>query len=456
MNKKQGPAVNNSNYNLEKLSSFDRGTHGWSKIYKPDRYRFWKDSADLQKPRISRGAGLSYAAASFLDESISISHSNFNRLIEFDKKNNLIRVESGITLAELFSYLELNGLYLPIQPGYSQITIGGCIASNVHGKNHARDGSFINQIQAITLFHPTHGTLEISPDHEKSVFDLTCGGFGLTGHILFATLKVQPIPAKCVLIQKIPFESAEEGLSLLNKQALDCDFSYSWHDMCNGVSDHFGKGFICQGKFVSATNTEEEIPEDSFLIKQYSLFNKIPISLLNRASSFILNKLYYHQQISELSENIPLYNALYPIQKNLIYFGLYGQQGFHEYQVVIPDESLSIFLEKLHQFLKRYPSCISLASGKSFGGKNSLLRFTGKGTCLALNFPRDNQSPNLLRFLDQLTIDTGSLPNIIKDSRISAGIIDQCYPEAELFRAQLRAYDPKRLFRSELSERLSL
>ena len=446
-----------SNYSLEKLSSFDRGTDALSKIYKPDRYRFWKNSTNLDDYRISRGAGLSYAAASFLDGGYSVSHSNFNRFIEFDKNNNLIRAESGMTLGELFSYLDSKGLYLPIQPGYSQITIGGCIASNVHGKNHARDGSFVNQIESITIFHPTHGEIEVSPTHEKDLFNLTCGGFGLTGHILFVTLKVAPIPGKSVLIKKIPFESALEGFSLLSKYALDSDFAYSWHDMSGRILDAFGKGFICQGKFEESTNDGEDKLDPPFPIKQYKLLNNIPLSFLNRASSFVLNKAYYFQQVNiDPEEKVSLYNALYPIQKNLAYFSLYGQKGFHEYQVIIPSFNLEIFLKNLPMFLTVAPTCISLASGKSFNEKNSLLRFTGEGICLALNFPRNNHSHKLLQFLDKLTIETRSIPNIIKDSRIRAGVVNQCYPEAELFREKIRAYDPKRLFRSELSERLML
>jgi decaprenylphospho-beta-D-ribofuranose 2-oxidase len=75
---------------------------------------------------------------------------------------------------------------------------------------------------------------------------------------------------------------------------------------------------------------------------------------------------------------------------------------------------------------------------------------------VALNFPRDQRGARFAAFLDELTIEHSGIPNLIKDSRLSAHVVDATYPECGQFRTTLRGFDPRRLYRSELSERLHL
>lgn len=138
------------------------------------------------------------------------------------------------------------------------------------------------------------------------------------------------------------------------------------------------------------------------------------------------------------------------------YFELFGKNGFHECQVVIPESGFRSFVEGVRDFLKRTRIPISLASAKLFRGERELLRFTGNGICLALDFPRTSGSAAFGAFLDDLVRQHGAWPNLIKDSRLSNEVVRDTYPGYEAFRKALREFDPKRLYRSELSERLGL
>jgi hypothetical protein len=93
---------------------------------------------------------------------------------------------------------------------------------------------------------------------------------------------------------------------------------------------------------------------------------------------------------------------------------------------------------------------------KAFAGEPGRLRFEADGLCLTLNLERSATTLDLLARLDELSIETGALPNIIKDSRLPARVVRACYPEYERFRRELAAFDPRRRFQSELSERLGL
>jgi decaprenylphospho-beta-D-ribofuranose 2-oxidase len=128
--------------NLENISSFDNGINSLSNVAKPDRYRHWNELA-ADSYQISRGAGLSLSAASFGADSISVSHDKFSRILDFNSNTGEVEVEAGIRLFELHNFLISKGFFLSIQPGHGQISIGGCIAADIHGKNQLKDGNFV-------------------------------------------------------------------------------------------------------------------------------------------------------------------------------------------------------------------------------------------------------------------------------------------------------------------------
>jgi decaprenylphospho-beta-D-ribofuranose 2-oxidase len=436
--------------------SFDGGVYAKGSLQQPDRYRFWDCSA-VQMPRIARGAGLSYAAASFANEGHTVSHASFNRITGFDAAKKIVEVEAGITLNALHGFLSSQGLYLPVQPGHGRIAIGGCIAADVHGKNQSRDGTFMNQVESLTLFHPSHGMIDLSRNHESELFRLTCGGYGLTGHIIRARLCTVPIPSPAVEFKAVAFSNAMEGLKLLGHVSREADFAYAWHDMASSGKS-FGSGYVFHARFVSdghealSQSCDAEPPQLSATLRA-----AWPFALFNSLSVRALNILYRHQQRPALvGKTLALHDALFPVHKVQFYFKLFGARGFHEYQVILPLEAMHDYLDAIRMSIRKRRIAITLASTKVFHGSCELLRFTGEGVCLALNFPRSAASYEFMSFLDERVIALGGRPNIIKDSRLPRAVMDACYPEADKFRAALLAFDPKRMFRSELSERLGL
>jgi len=436
--------------------SFDGGVRANGMLQQPDRYRYWDRDAS-QYPRIPRGAGLSYAAASFVNGGLTVSHSSFNRVTGFDEVTKVVEVEAGITLYALHDFLCSHGLYLPVQPGHGRITVGGCIAADVHGKNQARDGTFMNQVASLTLFHPSHGMLELSRECEPELFRLTCGGYGLTGHIVRARLRAIPIPSSAIELKAVVFSDAMNGLERLELAARKADFAYSWHDMAS-AGKSFGSGYVFQAHFVTDSH-ESSLKSRDAEPPQLSAARRAdwPVALLNSLSVCALNVIYRRQQRQVLAgKTLALQDALFPIHKAQLYFKLFGARGFHEYQVILPLKAMPDYLDAVRMGIRQRRLAITLASAKAFVGPRELLRFTGEGVCFALNFPRGEAAHGFMTFLDERVLALGGLPNIIKDSRLPRAVVDACYPGASEFREALHAFDPKRMFRSELSERLGL
>lgn len=441
---------------IHSFVSFDGGISVKAELAQPNRYRFW-DEYQFQSSVISRGSGLSYAGASFIDRGLSISHSDFNRIVDFDSSRNIVEVEAGISLQSLHNFLSIRGLYLPVQPGHGQISVGGCVAADVHGKNHYRDGTFISQVVSLTLFHPDYDLLYLSRDHQPELFYLTCGGYGLTGHILKVCLQASVIPSHIVRVQAVKISNLAEGLVQLQESASQVDFIYSWHDFTK-KGKSFGSGFLFKASFSNsgATSNFATNPMSApYLTSKRRAY--LPLSLLNHFSTYGLNAMYRLKQRAAIEGmSIPLHKALFPTHQLQAYFSLFGRAGFHEYQVILPLDAMLEYLNEIKKYIDQGSPPITLASAKAFSGSQNLLRFSGRGICFALNFPRTQKSKYFIDFLDKRLVDLGGIPNIIKDSRLPRQILDACYPEVDLFRNLLRSFDSKRLFKSELSERLGL
>lgn len=436
------------------LKSFDGGEQGKVTLFAPDRYRFY-DHEDVETLRISRGAGLSYCAASFSDGGNSVSHKSFNRILDFDSETGEVEVEPGITLQALYAFLIKRRLYLRCHPGHGAITIGGCIAADVHGKNHVRDATFCNQVVSMELFHPSHGQIHLSREDYAGIFDLTCGGFGLTGHIVKARLKPVKVPSMHVRRSARYFESFSDLITALVVSQAAGNYAYTWHDMAR-PGDQFGAGYLHTGVIeenpgADAVSLDNNATDARLLrrLPQGGVINYLTVPMLNKAYCAKLKR-------DDARPLIPLHEAVFPLMGSETYFALYGTRGFHEAQVLVPLDQATVLVAFLEASVKRDKLAIALASAKLFDADAGLLRYSGKGLSLAVNLPRSQKSSLFLNELDKVVMACGGKPNIIKDSRLSRDVVDACYPEADRFRTALREFDSKRIFQSALSKRLAL
>ncbi|MEX3014524.1 FAD-dependent oxidoreductase [Gymnodinialimonas hymeniacidonis] len=448
------PSIGSFRAARETLKSFDGGESADVHLYAPDRIRFFDDTK-AATPRIARGAGLSYCAASFLSGGNTISHGAFNRVLDFDSETGEVEVEAGIDLGTLYRFLAPRGRHLPCHPGYGAITVGGCVAADVHGKNHVRDGTFVRQVVGLSLFHPSHGLLDLARDKLPDLFELTCGGFGLTGHIMTVRLRTEPLNADMVERSSKECETFFQTIEQLEHVQKTSDFAYSWHDMSR-PGDGFGAGIVHWGRIVPNDKGGDGKPIGRE--NRSSIVSRWPVrGLVGYRTTALLAKIYRAKtRRADDSPLIPHYDAVFPIHGSERYFALFGMRGFHEAQWLFPKENLDAVIAHLEGAVRNNRLAIALASAKVFDDDVSLLRYSGKGISLAINLPRSPNSSRALADLDRLMLTIGGRPNLIKDGRLSAKVVEDSCPDIGVFRQRLKDFDPDRVFRSELSERLAL
>ena len=398
---------------------------------KPDRYRHLEMQFGSQ-PRIARGGGYSFSAASFGERILVQEMSNFDRFIEFDLVAKTVRVEAGMPLGKLFAWVMKKGLYFSVLPGYPEITIGGCVAADVHGKNPWRDGTFSEWVKEIRLFHSDYGYIRLSKDENQEIFALTCGGFGMTGIIVDVTLQLVVLPSNTLEVKKIPVASLNETLQMLTEYSDKSDFIYSWHDgRQRGKS--FGAGVIFLGNWIESKKTDTHLSFKNPTLTANSRA-KMPFSLWNNLTVAIANSFFMAKHKSIPCKIMDVHRVSFPFAYNTLYHCLYGRKGFAEIQVFVGMHVAESFVYKFKELVEKYNPPLVMISLKMFRGKQESLSMSGEGYLIALNFYQKNNLTAFLKLVDKLIIETGAQPNLSKDSRISRAVSAKSLPNYEKFK----------------------
>jgi decaprenylphospho-beta-D-ribofuranose 2-oxidase len=430
------------------LDSFDGTEHTSGSGVRPERRRDLRAAVERGGPFIARGAGLSYCAASMGDGVLSIDMSRLDRVLGFDPDDGTIRVEPGLTVGALTELLEARGRWLPPLPGYPTISVGGCVAFDVHGKSQLHSGTFGDWVLSLELLHPTHGELVCSRSQHREVFELTVGGMGLTGLITSVTLKTAPLPGAALEIEALAVANLYEAPSVMKSAAASVDCLYSWHDLSRAGAE-LGPGLVFLERFVAARPKRRRGP-------LWPVTARAPIGLWSRPFAALALGGYRASQRTERRQVLPVRQALFPIEGLEMYYFAFGGRGFREYQLIVPHARWTAFLDAFRALLPGLRFPITLASLKLFDGVARNLSFGGTGVCLALDVPACPQSHAFFTALDELAERHEASVNLSKDSRIERQACQRLFSGYARFASELSAFDPGRLCQSRLRERIGV
>ena len=410
-------------------------------------------AAKLGQSSIPHGNGRCYGDASL--SSNVVNTLRYDKILAFDEVNGIITCQSGLLLSDLLQVIVPRGWFLPVTPGTKFITVGGAVASDVHGKNHHVDGSFSAHIVSMSVLTGTGQTFVCGPDRYEDLFWATCGGMGLTGIILDVQFRLKRINSAYIRQKQIRAGNLDEIMTLFEENT-ESTYSVAWIDCLKSGKD-FGRSILILGEHAT---TDEASRDRPLIPKEKALFTVpfyFPSFVLNGFSVRIFNALYYAKNYKRIMDGVVHYDSFYyPLDSILSWNRIYGRQGFVQYQFVLPLATSRSGMTDILKRINRRGTGSFLAVLKLFGEQDNLISFPMKGYTLALDFPL---RPGLFEFLDELdkvVADYGGRIYLSKDARMKNEIFWKTYPHARAFCDILAKYDPDNRFVSRLSQRLTL
>jgi len=407
-------------------------------------------------PSIARGNGRSYGDSS-MAPAYTLDTRRLDRMLAFDEASGALTCESGTLLSDIIELFVPRGWFPPVNPGTKFVTLGGMIASDVHGKNHHMAGSFCDHVTSFDLSLGDGTVLHCSRTEHPDLFAATCGGMGLTGILLSTTFKLIPI-ATSRIEQKTERAPNLESAMALFEASLGCTYSVAWID-CLATGPDLGRSILMLGEHATEEQLRERDRATPFKCPRFKT-KRLPIDfpqfVLNNSSVRLFNSLYYrlHKPSATL---VDLESYFYPLDALLEWNRIYGKRGFVQYQCVLPlDASRSGLAELLFE-IAREGNASFLAVLKRLGrGSFGFLSFPMEGYTLALDFPAKSETFDLLNRLDAIVAAHGGRLYLAKDSRTSARLVEATYPQLATFREIRGRYGLDQRFRSAQSARLEL
>ena len=433
------------------LASFDRQFQARCAVQRPDRYRLLQ-ALPRDATRIARGSGVSYVAASFGAQAISQQLDAFDRVLAFDENTGRLVVEAGARIGDVQRFALARGWYLPVAPGHPAATIGGCIAADVHGKNPARDGTFRAVVEDIEIWTADREPVVASARSQAELFAATFAGFGLTGTIARATLRLARPPAALVL-RRMPVANLADAARVL-REAANAPVLYGWHD---GRPGRFGRGVIRVG-LTSDVADAGPIHVPSAAHDLPARIDPLPLELWNRAGIAAANTWLNARWCRAGQAAMPLASALFPLNDARTYFAGFGRAGMVEAQWLVPHVRFDHFAGALADLVARDRPRIALIASKLFAGRAEDFAFDGEGIALAIQVPApaSTRQRAFLEALAELAIKHGGRPNLIKESTLDAATARKAIAHFDAARTRLAAHNRGGLHTSELARRLAL
>ena len=416
-------------------------------ILTPHSFAICKTITEKQSSLIARGMGRSYGDSANASKVLQTSYCD--HYIEFDYEKGILTSEAGITLREILRLIVPCGWFLPVTPGSSYVTLGGAIASDVHGKNHHIAGTFGRHVKSLSIALGSGEVVTASKEENDDLFYATCGGMGLTGVIISATFKLLPIRSSLINQNTIKADCLESACEIFEENC-HATYSVAWID-CLAKGKNLGRSVILLGEHSELGDLEIPI-KDPISIPFYT-----PSALINNVTMKMFNGAYWHKTKLNQNKTLPLIPYFYPLDAVGSWNKLYGKSGFLQFQCVVPKADGIANMRKLLTEITVRGEGSFLAVLKQFGAANkNLLSFPIEGYTLALDFKVTVSAIETLRRLEELIVEMGGRLYLTKDALMKEATFKLTYPSWEMFECVREKYGAIGKFSSAQSRRLGL
>lgn len=424
-----------------------------STVYSPSTFDEVKNIVSASNELIARGLGRSYGDSS-LNHTI-LSTLRLNHILAFDEQTGAITCEAGVSLAEILDAFVPRGWFLPVTPGTKFVTVGGAVASDIHGKNHHGAGSFSRHVQSLTLLLSDGSFVTCSKSEHADLFWATCGGMGLTGIILEVTFTLIRIETAYIRQRIIKARNVDDALDLFEKNQ-HWTYSVAWID-CLSKGESLGRSALILGEHATKEEIGYRYRDPLTIEKPFSATVPFyfPDFALNVYTVQAFNMVRYASYFSRDSF-VGYESFFYPLDMILEWNKIYGKRGFTQYQFVFPKRSSAEGLKSILQRISESGEGSFLAVLKLFGKQEGILSFPQEGYTLALDFPLTQKAFVLFTELDGIVTSYGGRLYLTKDVRMEKEMFEKGYEHLARFLAVKKQFDPQNKFLSLQSRRIGI
>jgi FAD/FMN-containing dehydrogenase len=427
---------------------------GWGRLSVPGVEIRGEDLLELTEGAVlTRGLGRSYGDSSLPPPSVTEIPATplADRVLSFDETAGVMRAEAGLSLTEI-GRVYLPRLWAsPVLPGTRQITLGGMVAADVHGKEHHVSGCFGEHVRELTMRLADDRIVSCSREEHPDLFAATIGGMGLTGHILEVEFSMKPIDSPWIWQRKQRIGGIEEFLEQLSAANDAWPYIVGWID-CLTTGAQMGRGILHCGRWATKQEAPASPPQEP---RKKTVPFEFPQFALNRTFVKLFNSVLYHKE-REMTEGVVHPDPfLHPLDAIMEWNRIYGPGGFTQYQCVIPKsagpDAPREFLELLTELGGSSFLCVIKSCGPQGLG---MLSFPMEGTTIALDIPVRAETQKVVDRLNERLISIGGRVYLAKDSFTRADHFRKMEPRLDAFLEVRSRWDPERRLRSAQSVRL--
>jgi len=395
---------------------------------------------------IVRGFGRSYGDSSIGENVICLS--NFKKKIQLDKKKKTVRCTSNVSIEELINFLLKKKLFIKVTSGTKYVTIGGSIASDIHGKNHHLEGSFCDHVMEIELMTVNGKIIKCSKKKNSKLFFATCGGMGLTGIILSAIINIKKIPSTKILQTTIKTNSLNETLKKFDEYKKS-NYLVAWFDT-NKTGKELGRAIIYLGEHV---NSSKKISKNF----NFSIPFVFPNFFLNSFIFKMLSQIFFFITPNFKKELIDIRKYFYPLDNIRNWNNLYGNNGFVQIQFLVNEKKALNNIKKLLLFFQDKKQVSFLSTIKKMGKKNqNYLSFPNKGYTITFDIKVNKNLHLFYAELEKILLSMKATIYLTKDSLMTKKFFLKSSKNFVKFINVKKKYDPNFLLTSFQSKRIGL